>query len=116
MALWCFLFPWFWPLLLAVHTRRCAPTLTVCVFVACCFLGPSSPTDRRALYTVVFDLRHVERDEIDERVQFWVDCVQSRCGFGILRWHELELAIVVSIKLGHALRASSPKTEGASPF
>eukprot|EP00752_Nemacystus_decipiens_P009048 g8079.t1 len=32
----------------------------------------------RALYTVVFDLHHVERDEIDERVQFWVDCVQSR--------------------------------------
>lgn len=34
---------------------------------------------RRALYTIVFDLQHVERDEIDERVQFWVDCVQSRC-------------------------------------
>ncbi|CAB1096057.1 unnamed protein product [Ectocarpus sp. CCAP 1310/34] len=32
----------------------------------------------RALYTVVFDLRHVNRDEIDERVQFWVDCVQTR--------------------------------------
>ncbi|CAM9876105.1 unnamed protein product, partial [Hapterophycus canaliculatus] len=32
----------------------------------------------RALYTVVFDLRHVERNEIDQRVQFWVDCVQSR--------------------------------------
>ncbi|CAM9396487.1 unnamed protein product [Scytosiphon promiscuus] len=32
----------------------------------------------RALYTVVFDLRHVDRDEIDERVQFWIDCVQSR--------------------------------------
>ncbi|CAN0305678.1 unnamed protein product, partial [Laminaria digitata] len=32
----------------------------------------------RALYTVVFDLRHVEKEDIDKRVQFWVDCVQTR--------------------------------------
>lgn len=51
------------------------PSHTVINFA--CFL-PLPVLDRRALYTVVFDLRHVSRDDIDERVQFWVDCVQSR--------------------------------------
>ncbi|CAM9268570.1 unnamed protein product, partial [Ascophyllum nodosum] len=33
---------------------------------------------RRALYTVVFDLHYVEKNEINKRVQFWVDCIQTR--------------------------------------
>ena len=35
---------------------------------------------RRALYTVVFDLHYVEKNEINKRVQFWVDCIQTRFG------------------------------------
>ncbi|CAM9560516.1 unnamed protein product, partial [Choristocarpus tenellus] len=33
---------------------------------------------RRTLYAVVFDLRHGEREEVNQSVQFWIDLVQTR--------------------------------------
>jgi len=61
---------------------------------------------------VVFDLRHVSREEIDERVQFWIDCVQSRC-VGV---SYLSLPPVVFVLCSAVLATWRGTTSSSSPL